>query len=63
MLGTISLKMESEIAEIIDAKLCPRKWQKTKSRLTYGTPCITIRHKNNFDAKGGNFDLNYLSYF
>ena len=21
-------------------ELCPRKWQKTKSRLTYGTPCM-----------------------
>ena len=39
MIGTRILKIDSKIAEIIDAKVCPRKWQKTKSRLTYGTPC------------------------
>ena len=55
MIGTRILKIDLEIVEIIEVKV--------------GNHHLEIdilllhRQKNNFFVKGGNFDLNYLSYF
>ena len=39
---------------------CGQSWQPSLRNLYFA---ITQRQKNNFHAKGGNFDHNYLSYF
>ena len=56
MIGTRILKINSEIAEIIDAKVATphlRNWYFA----------IKQRQKNYFYVTGGNFNLNYLSHF
>ena len=55
MIGTRILKIDSEIAEIIDAKVATphlRNWYFA----------IKQRQKNYFYVAGGNFNLNYLSH-
>ena len=52
MIGTRILKIDLEIAEIIEVKVGNHHLE------IY----ILLLHKNNFHVKGGYFDLNYLSY-
>ena len=56
MIATRILKIDLEIAEIIDIKVATRHLEID----------ILLFHrvkKNNFRVTGANFDLNYLSYF
>ena len=55
MIGTRILKIDLEIAEIIEVKVGNHQLEIFILLLQ--------RQKNNFHVKGGNFDLNYLSYF
>ena len=56
MIATRILKIDLEIAEIIEVKVGTRHLEIDILLLHRG-------RKNNFYVKGGNFDLNYLSYF
>ena len=56
--GTKILKIDLEIAEIIEVKVGNHHLE-----IIHSYTDITQRQKNNFHVKGGNFDLNYLSYF
>ena len=56
ILATKILKIDLEIAEIIEVKVGTRHFEIYILLLHRG-------RKNNFYVKGGNFDLNYLSYF
>ena len=50
------MKIELEIAEIIEVKV-------GNHHLEIDILLLTQRQKKEFYVKGGNFDLNYLSYF
>ena len=56
MIGTRILKIDLEIAEIIEVKVGTRQFWNWHF-------AITQHPKNNFGVAGANFDLNYLSYF
>ena len=55
-IGTRILKIDLEIAEIIEVKVGTRQFWNWHF-------AITQHPKNNFGVAGANFDLNYLSYF
>ena len=57
MIATRILKIDSEIAEIIEVKVIIHHLEIYILLLHRGS------EKNDFHVKGGNFDLNYLSYF
>ena len=52
MIGTRILKIDSEIAEIFDAKVATPHFR-------YWYFATTQKQKNNFYMTGGNFNLNY----
>ena len=56
MIATRILKIDLEIALIYEVKVGTRD-------LEIDILLFTMRQKNNFSVRGGNFDLNYLSYF
>ena len=57
MIGTRILKIDLEIVEIIEVKVGNHHLE-----IDILLFC-SQRQKNNFHVEGGNFDLNYLSYF
>ena len=58
MIGTRILKIALEIAEIIEVKVGNHHLE-----IYILVFHCSQRQKNNFHFEGGNFDLNYLSYF
>ena len=63
MIATRILKIDLEIAEIIEVKVGNHPLEIDILLLHRISLMLLHRITQNFYVKGGNFDLNYLSYF